>query len=129
MFSNQEIKETPQDTIDLIVNIHGFKSADGKVSVGLFSSSDTWLTDAFMSQTGEISHLSSTVTFKNVPKGDYGVSLYHDENNNDKMDTGMFRIPTEDYGCSNGARGRFGPPKWKDAVFNLSFTKDILIKL
>ena len=35
------------------------------------------------------------------------------------MDTNFLGIPKEDYGCSNNARGTLGPPKWKDAKFEL----------
>ena len=29
-------------------------------------------------------------------------------------------IPSEDYGCSNGARGFMGPPSYKDAKFSVN---------
>jgi uncharacterized protein (DUF2141 family) len=36
------------------------------------------------------------------------------------MDTNFLGIPKEDYGCSNNARGFMGPPKWKDAKFQIN---------
>lgn len=55
--------------------------------------------------------------FQNLPAGEYAVSVYHDENNNKKMDTNFFGIPKEGVGASNNARGHLGPPKYKDAKF------------
>ena len=37
-----------------------------------------------------------------------------------RMRTGAFGIPRESYGASNDARGRFGPPPWSKAKFDLA---------
>ena len=67
--------------------------------------------------------------FKNLKKGDYAVSLFHDENDNKIMDTKIFGIPKEPYGFSNDATGFMGPPKFKDAKFNLDTDKTITIRV
>ena len=59
-------------------------------------------------------------TFKNIPKGVYAISLFHDENDNGTMDTNFVGIPKEAYGCSNNAKGFMGPPKWQDAKFEIN---------
>ena len=69
------------------------------------------------------------MTFENIPEGTYAVSIFHDENNNDKLDSNFIGIPKEDYGCSNNAKGFMGPPKWKDAKFELNSDKTITITL
>jgi uncharacterized protein (DUF2141 family) len=46
--------------------------------------------------------------------------MFHDENDNNKMDNNFLGIPIEDYGCSNNAKGFMGPPKWIDAKFEVS---------
>jgi hypothetical protein len=38
-------------------------------------------------------------------------------NDNKKLDTNWIGIPSEGTCTSNNAKGRFGPPKWKDALF------------
>ena len=77
----------------------------------------------------EITNHSCTIIFENIPKGTYAVSIFHDENNNGKLDTNFFGIPNEDYGCSNNAKGFMGPPKWQDAKFKLNTNKTLLITL
>lgn len=52
-----------------------------------------------------------------VPPGDYAIAVFHDENGNGRLDTGIFGIPTEGTGASNDARGTFGPPSFADARF------------
>jgi uncharacterized protein (DUF2141 family) len=55
-------------------------------------------------------------TFKDLEKGTYAIKLFHDVNNNGKMDTNMFGIPQEGYGFSNNV-GKFGEPDFIDAAF------------
>ena len=44
--------------------------------------------------------------------------MIHDENDNHKLDTNWIGIPTEGYGTSRDAVGKFGPPSFKDAAFS-----------
>jgi len=102
------------------VTVSNLESNDGKVFISLYNSEDSFLNKGFKATYSIIENNSCKVVFKNVPNGAYAVSLFHDENDNNKMDTGMFGIPKEDYGCSNNARGFMGPPKWEDAKFNIN---------
>ena len=102
------------------VTVSNLESNNGKVFISLYNSEDSFLGRGFKSTFSKIENNSCKVVFKNVPNGTYAVSLFHDENDNNKIDTGMFGIPKEDYGCSNNAKGFMGPPKWEDAKFTLT---------
>ncbi len=113
---------------DITVNISNLNSNTGKVYVSIFDSESNFLNKGYKSLVTKIENKSCTVTFKNIPKGIYAISMYHDENDNNKMDSNFLGIPKEDYGCSNNARGFMGPPKWEDAKFevnNKSITQNI----
>ncbi|GGD03198.1 DUF2141 domain-containing protein [Hyunsoonleella pacifica] len=105
---------------NVTVTISNLESNDGKVFISLYNSEGSFLAKGYQSTVSEIKNNSCEVVFKNIPNGTYAVSFYHDENSNNKMDTGMFGIPKEDYGCSNNAKGFMGPPKWKDAKFTIN---------
>jgi uncharacterized protein (DUF2141 family) len=60
-----------------------------------------------------------SVVLDNIAPGNYAVSLFHDENDNGKLDTGAFGIPTEKTGFSNNAKGAYGPPKFDDCQFTV----------
>ncbi|TCK68857.1 uncharacterized protein (DUF2141 family) [Winogradskyella wandonensis] len=115
-----------ENTQDIIVNISGLDNDKGRLLVGLYNSEANFLDQRFMSVIGEISNKTGKVVFTDVPEGIYAVSFIHDENNNGKMDTNFLGIPKEDYGCSNNARGTMGPPKWKDAKFELKGESKII---
>ena len=68
--------------------------------------------------------------FDDLPEGEYAISIFHDENNNNELDTNFLGIPKEGLGASNDARGHFGPPKYKDVKFYLkNGSKTITINL
>lgn len=51
--------------------------------------------------------------------GKYAATIFHDKNDNQKLDTNFIGIPKEGYGFSNNAQGVFGPPKFDAAVFTM----------
>ncbi|MEM6411993.1 MAG: DUF2141 domain-containing protein [Pseudomonadota bacterium] len=63
-----------------------------------------------------------SITLENVAPGEYGVKVFHDEDDDGEMDTNPFGIPTEAYAFSNNAKGRFGPANWEDAKFTVTDT-------
>lgn len=109
-----------QEKGELIVNITNISSSQGVIRVGLYDSESNWLDEIYEGRNGEIKDGKSKVVFKDIPFGTYGISLYHDKNENGELDLILGFMPKEDYGCSNGAKGRFGPPKWADAKFTLN---------
>jgi len=65
-----------------------------------------------------------------IPFGLYAVSGFQDIDGNLVMSGNFLGIPKEPFGFSNNAKGKFGPPKWRDAVFNFNKNnQEILLKL
>jgi uncharacterized protein (DUF2141 family) len=58
------------------------------------------------------------VVIDHLPPGDYAAQVFHDENDNNAVDRGIFGIPREGVGFSRDARIGLGPPKWRDAAFS-----------
>ncbi|PZX94844.1 hypothetical protein DOS84_04625 [Flavobacterium aquariorum] len=114
--------------VNLTVSVSGLKSNTGILKVGLYNSDATFLKSTYKSITSEIKNSSATVTFVGIPKGEYGISTYQDENSNGKLDKNMMGIPSEDFACSNDAKGFMGPPKYEDAKFNIDKNSKIEIK-
>jgi uncharacterized protein (DUF2141 family) len=104
---------------DITVKINNLDNSKGKVLVAIYDSKDSFLNKRYKGTMSKINDNTCEVTFKNIPEGVYAISLFHDENDNNKMDSNFLGIPKEDYGCSNNATGFMGPPKWEDAKFEL----------
>jgi uncharacterized protein (DUF2141 family) len=114
--------------VNLTVSVSGLKSNTGILKVGLYNSEGTFLKSTYKSITSDIKSNGATVTFVGIPKGEYGISTYQDENSNGKLDKNMMEIPSEDFACSNDAKGFMGPPKYEDAKFNVNKDSKIEIK-
>ena len=102
------------------VTITGFNNNEGKAMVGLYDSEETFLKKEYKAIKTDIKSNQATVEFTNVPDGNYAISMFHDENENGELDMFMGFYPKEPYACSNNAKGMFGPPKWKYAVFTVT---------
>ena len=120
-----------EDTFDLTIEITGMSTDKGKVFLALFNSENTFLKSSKENKGANaiVKNRKAIAHFKGLKKGDYAVSLFHDENDNNKMDTKIFGIPSEPYGFSNNATGFMGPPKFKNAKFTLNKNKTISIKV
>jgi uncharacterized protein (DUF2141 family) len=55
--------------------------------------------------------------FNDLPAGTYAVAVFHAENNETKLETGMFGKPKQGYGFSRNASSTFGPPGFESAAF------------
>jgi uncharacterized protein (DUF2141 family) len=102
----------------VIIKITGLHSERGQVKIAVFNSSETWLGD-YPTYSSTIDVVSQSVSWKltDVPYGDYGIAVFHDENKNGKMDKNFLGIPQEPYGFSNNMRVTFGPPSWDKSKF------------
>ncbi|WP_179320548.1 DUF2141 domain-containing protein [Winogradskyella helgolandensis] len=118
-----------QENYTLTVTVVEADSNDGKMFIALYNTETGFLKENYKGHISAIENKRCTVTFEGIPGGIYAVSVFHDENDNGKMDTNFMHIPKEDYGCSNGATGFMGPPKWKDAKFEIKADKAIKITL
>lgn len=60
---------------------------------------------------------SLKVKTKDIPDGKYAISIFHDENDNSKVDFNIFGLPVEGFGFSNNPKIYFGPPKFDECTF------------
>lgn len=102
--------------VDIIVEISSLKNNDGhlllelndenKETIGTFSE--------------KITDNKSVVVLKNLKPGKYAFKYFHDENDDEKLNTNMVGMPKEGYGFSNNAKGAFGIPSFDKMVFEVT---------
>jgi uncharacterized protein (DUF2141 family) len=105
---------------NLTVMIEGLKSKQGQVCARLFAQSDGFpdrQDKAVANQCIKVSKIAAGFKFDNLAPGSYAVAIFHDANSDNKLNTGVFGIPSEGLGCSRNPRGLVGPPRFQDAVF------------
>ena len=111
----------PAQSAQLIVEIEGARSDEGMVRVALWDAEATFLGDnePLLGQAVPVEAGQARLTLDDLPAGDFALSVFHDADDNGKLDTNLMGIPKEAYGFSNNARGRFGPPSFEQCRFEL----------
>ena len=109
------------DALEIVLTVTGAEPEAGQILVSLFDSPADFLVTPIREVTIDVDEAgNASVTLGDLKNGDYAIAVIYDENENGKLDTGLFRIPKEKVGFSNNARGRFGPAKWADAHFTVT---------
>lgn len=101
----------------ITVNISGLDSDKGKVMVALFNRAEDFPKNPTIRKSAFINKNIASVSFENLEAGTYAIMCFHDKNKNQKLDFSGMGRPKERIAVSNNAKGRFGPPKFKDAKF------------
>ncbi|MBS1489022.1 MAG: DUF2141 domain-containing protein [Bacteroidetes bacterium] len=115
-----------EDNGTLIVTLSNIKK-NGKIYVGLYKKGEDFPNDQY-----RVKNLvkdcpdSCSIQFDSIPYGEYAVAIYQDVNNNHKLDTGMFGIPSEPFAFSNNFRPKFGGPTFAKCEFNFSKNKQTI---
>jgi uncharacterized protein (DUF2141 family) len=105
----------------LKVVITGFKSDKGKAMVALCDSKANYDgPQSLRSVKADVMNGRVELSFDSLAFGEYAVKVYHDENDNGKLDTKIFGIPKESYGFSNNVKNKLGPTKYEAAKFTFA---------
>lgn len=122
---------TAQDH-QLTVIIHGINKVKGELIIGLFDNKSDWLKKGkeFSVKTIEIKSKEETIIFDNLPDGEYGVSVCHDQNSDGKCNRGIIGYPVEGFGFSREAKVFIKAPGFKKASFIItgSTTENITLR-
>ena len=112
---SQETKQTVQVT--------NLEAIQGTLYIGWYSiPEDFRINDkAIYREALEVGGSSAvTVSFENIPVGNYAIAVFLDENDNYELDRNLFGLPTEKYGFSNNVLPAFRPASFEESAFTVS---------
>lgn len=104
--------------VDLTVIATGFRNDQGLARIAVFSSAEGFPdrpTNNNYAGSTKIVNGQAQINFRNIPAGNYAISVLHDEDLDGKIKLGFLGIPQEGYGLSNQTKGIFGPPNFTEA--------------
>ena len=97
------------------VIVSNISPSEGKVEVSLFNSSDSFMKEPYLQQSGPPDENGRFETeFVGLPEGEFAVVVVHDANNNGKLDAGFLGIGGESFGYSNNASPWFSRPDFDE---------------
>ncbi len=121
---NNQIKTQVQKG-NITIQVFGFENNKGKARLLLFTEKmkkyfPSEQDSAFIRRILPIEDNKVAFKLDSIPYGDYAISVHHDENNDDKVNSNWLGIPKEGLGASNDAKGYFGPPSFEKAKITLN---------
>lgn len=114
--------------VNFTISVSGFKQASGKLQIAVYNDKNGFLTPerVYKNIVLEVNQSILKHTIQ-LPKGDYAVALFHDNNSNGICDKNMFGIPTERYGFSNNIRPILKAPSFESTA--IAVVKDVAIEI
>ncbi|MBK6605049.1 MAG: DUF2141 domain-containing protein [Leptospiraceae bacterium] len=98
----------------LTIRVQGIKNKKGTINIALFKSDTDFNQEKFTYVSRTPADSNGIIIFDKIDYGNYSVAVYHDENENQKLDRNFIGMPKEGYGFSNNVKGKMGPPAFKD---------------
>jgi uncharacterized protein (DUF2141 family) len=100
----------------IVGTVTNLRSARGTCFVSLYNRKEGFPgKTSVATQKVKLTGKECTFAFEKLPKGDYAIAAYHDENNNGRLDANLIGIPTEGFAFSNNPRTTMGPPSFAEA--------------
>lgn len=105
---------------ELQIIIEGLSSRQGNVYIALHNNRKSYeeKSSPFLWKRAAIENGKSLWIISGLPYGEYGVSVYHDENGDSSLNTNIAGIPSEPYGFSNNVPASFGSPAYEKIMFS-----------
>ncbi len=115
----------------LTITIEDIRSEEGVLYLAIYQNSDTWLNESatFRQQIVAPKKGTMTLSFSNIPAGNYAVSVLHDMNRDKELNTNWLGMPAEAYGFSNNPGFMMRAPRFSECVFSAGPGSAITIDL
>ena len=112
------------------IYIEGVEHEKGFIDVKIYNSKENFLVEelAIESIRKKPTIGKTLIPLSKIHEGEIAIVVYHDENNDNKLNTGLFWIPKEGYAFSNNYTPK-GPPSFKKSKVQLIHGKPIYIVL
>jgi uncharacterized protein (DUF2141 family) len=116
----------------LTIAVQGVRNSRGVVGVLVFNSAVGWperFSAALKAKSSPAQPGVTEIVIPGLPPGDYAVVVLHDENENEKLDRGLFGMPTEQWGMSNNPSYSVSAPPFDAARFRFAGNQRLSVQL
>ena len=116
---------------NLHVQITGLLNTKGEVYIGVYKKAENFpnVTKSYKAKIVKLQNTTLNYTFQHLPKGNYAIAVFHDENSNHSLDKNFLGVPSEGYGFSNNIKPLFRAANFEESQFVLKKDTSLTIKL
>ncbi|AEI49092.1 Protein of unknown function DUF2141 [Runella slithyformis DSM 19594] len=114
------------------IEITNVRHPKGTLRLGVFRANNTFgstYTKPDFGQMVAVTGKGATRTVMNLPPGRYALALYHDMNDNWKLDKNFVGYPKEPFGFSNNYHPIFSGPGFEDCAFEVKAHEPSYLKI
>lgn len=106
---------------NLHLEISNIKSSKGAMMVAIYDSKANFPTGkiTIKNRISEVKVGKIVIEIPDIPKGKYAVAVFHDINDNNKIDKNFIGYPTEPFGFSKNFKPRVSAPKFEDCSIDI----------
>jgi uncharacterized protein (DUF2141 family) len=118
-------------TCNLNITIANIKGTDGELVFGLYNNKESFplLDKQYRLLSTVVKDFTGIFTIKDLPKGEYALAIFHDQNSDNICNTNFLGIPKEGYGFTNNFRPKISKPAFSDCKIYLNSDTSLTIKL
>lgn len=115
----------------LTVIIDNIQETKGKIFIGLYDRAESFPTPGKFLKNIAVTVKGKIVkyTFDNLDTKKYAIALYHDVNEDGKINRNFIGVPTEGYGFSRNYKPTLSAPNFDETMVELNQDKEITISL
>lgn len=110
----------PVSAAELVVKVATVEQATGKMMISIYDSESNFRETVAADTSRAAIKGEMKFSFPDLATGDYAIMVFHDLNDNGKLDSNLLGLPKEPWGGSLQGKSVFGAPKWSDTQFNLT---------
>lgn len=120
--SNQPHSGMPQNTISVSVDVSNITQTRGSLRIGIFREGNPFTGPKAKPDFFKVVPITAATTQQVVvglPAGRYVIAIYHDLNDNGKLDKNMVGYPKEPFGFSKNFRPILSAPSFEDCAIEI----------
>ncbi len=114
----------------LSIELSGLRDKKSNIWLAVYHNADDFLTEKRIREyVFPVNGSSMQWIIRDLPPGNYAISVYQDLNDNQKLDRGIFNQPVEPFGFSNSKHPYFRSPTFGQCDFNYNTQLTLQIEL
>ena len=122
--TKEDTTTTPEKVVNvpLKVIVDNLSTNEGEIEIGVYTPQNKFPDekDKFKKYRFKPENMKLEIELTDLKYGEYAFAIYHDENNNGKIDKNMIGIPTEPYAFSNNYKPTIKAPSFDNCKFTYS---------
>jgi len=114
----------------LTITVTNIKEVKGTLHIGIYNKKENFPKEKLEYKRLVLPVKSNTLTHTiTLPKGDYAISIYQDQNLDNECNKNWIGYPTEAFGFSNDVKPMLSAPSFSKCMFTVGSSSSISIKM